>query len=75
MAELLDGNIARITNNVLPEFFGTDGNDIERARVSIKFDDGKRARILAMLGVMLADGPAVKEMLSAKEHAGHKPCC
>ena len=57
-----------LTSKVLEQFFNPQ-HDIRRDGVEIA---GRC--IKAEVGVILADGPAIKEMLACKGHAGTKPC-
>ena len=75
IAKKLPGQIAQLFNIVLKGFFGADGHDICHAGVTVDLYDGtRRVKIFAKLGVVLADEPALKEMLSLKGHQGLKPC-
>ena len=67
------GGIAALATEVLNGFFG-DTFDIMRSGVSVKFPDGSRARIFAEVGCLLADEPALKDLLDFKGHAGTR-CC
>ena len=69
-AKKLDGDIGQLFFKVLEQFFGS-AHDIRLSGVLL--DEG--IRILAGVGVILADEPALKEMLSCKGHAGNKCCC
>ena len=69
-AKKLDGDIGQLFFKVLEQFFGS-AHDIRISGVLL--DEG--IRILAGVGVLLADEPALKEMLSCKGHAGNKCCC
>jgi len=58
-------------------FFGAT-HDIRLSGVSVDVKHGERAEratIFASVGVLLADEPALKELLHCKGHAGIKPCC
>ena len=76
-ANKLEGRIAQLTTRVLELFFG-QVHDIRRSGVSVVIRTGAgdvRATIFAIVGVMLADDPAIKEMLECKGHSGNKCCC
>ena len=68
-ATKLDGDIGCLTHMVLEQFFGPI-HDIRLVGVSVA-----GCHIVAEVGVILADEPAIKEILSCKGHAGNKPCC
>ena len=69
-AKKLDGDIGKLFFNVLEQFFGPV-HDIRLTGVMLV----EGIRILAAVGVLLADEPALKEMLSCKGHSGNKCCC
>ena len=50
------------------------GIDAERAGITLELADGSQHHVYIKLGVLLADEPALKEMVSCKGHAGHH-CC
>ena len=62
-----------LTGLLLSYFFGALGFDIERAGVTVDVG-GDAITLFARLQVILADGPALKDLLSCKGHAGTKPC-
>ena len=59
---------------VVRRFFDPDGHDIRRAGVTLRLKSGVCTTIFAEWGVLVADEPAIKEVLSCKGHAGTKPC-
>lgn len=70
----LDGGMAQLTHHVLEQFFG-DVHDIRMSGVSAQLHGTQdRVKIFATLGIMLADMPAISEMLTCKGHGGTK-CC
>ena len=77
-ANKLEGKEAQLTYHVVEQFFG-DEHDIRKSGVSVGWEsaDGTKhaAKLFAKLGVLLADEPALKEMLDCKGHGGSKPCC
>ena len=62
-----------LTGLLLSYFFGAIGFDIERAGVTLLVG-GVAITLFARLQVILADGPALKDLLSCKGHSGVKPC-
>ena len=73
----LTGYVVQLFENVLALFFGTT-HDIRLSGVSVAVKHGEeqlRATIFAKVGMLLADEPALKELLHCKGHAGIKPCC
>jgi hypothetical protein len=73
-ANKLEGGIVQLTEIVLDSFFGAP-HDIMRAGVTVPIHGTqRRVTLFAVVGAMLADEPAMKEMLSCKGHAGTKPC-
>ena len=78
-ANSLPGGITTLFGKLLGLFFGTP--DIRLAGVSVLLDGTRRGEqpltrhIFAQVGCLLADMPALKEMLGCKGHSGHKPCC
>ena len=73
----LQGNVSQLFELILGLFFGPI-HDIRLSGVSVRVCHGDRptqATIVASVGVMLADEPALKELLDCKGHAGTKPCC
>ena len=62
-----------LTGLLLSYFFGALGFDIEKAGVSLLVG-GVAVIIFARLAIILADGPALKDMLSCKGHSGTLPC-
>lgn len=69
----LPGKHVQVTALVLETFFDPDGHDLLRVGMSIKLGE-ERFHIFAKIGTLLADEPALKEMLACKGHAGTKPC-
>lgn len=70
----LDGGMTQLTHRALEQFFG-DVHDIRRSGVSFKLHaTQERAKVFAKIGIMLADMPAISEMLACKGHGGTK-CC
>ena len=69
-AKKLDGDIGQLFFKVLERLFGST-HDIRLAGVTL--DGG--IRIIAMVGVLLADEPALKEMMSRNGNVGNKCCC
>lgn len=65
------GAIAGLFASLLGLFRGT--HDIQLAGVTVVID-GEPVTILARVGVIFGDEPALKEMLDCKGHAGIKPC-
>ena len=55
-------------------FLDPDGHDIRRAGVTLRLKSGMCTTIFAEWGVLVADEPAIKEVLSCKGHANTKPC-
>jgi hypothetical protein len=74
LVKCLDGGYEQLAELVLNQFFGAHGHDIMRAGVWLDLPDGQLVHIFARVAVMLADEPALKEMLGCKGHAGTKPC-
>ena len=78
-ASKLPGGITTLFGKLLGFFFGT--TDIRLAGVPVILDGSKRGEqplqrhIFAQVGCLLADMPALKEMLNCKGHGGHKCCC
>ena len=73
-AKKLSGGEAQLCYHVLEQFFG-DTHDIRRAGVNVNLHgSGQRAKIFARVGIILADEPALKEMIDCKGHGGTKPC-
>ncbi len=76
----LEGGIGTLTHKVLEQFFN-EVNDIRKAGVSLRIKAPRQngehvnvTHVFCEIGVLLADEPALKEMLDCKGHAGHK-CC
>jgi hypothetical protein len=74
LASKLDGGVTQLASIVMQRFFDVQGHDMERGGASLKLHDGGAVHITAKLGVLVADEPALKEMLSCKGHAGTLPC-
>ena len=73
----LKGNISQLFEKILGLFFG-DKHDIRLSGITVCVKSGEhevRITVFAEVRVLLADEPALKEMLDCKGHAGHKPCC
>jgi hypothetical protein len=73
----LHGQVVQLFEHTLSLFFGAT-HDIRLSGVSVDVKHGERAEratIFASVGVLLADEPALKELLHCKGHAGIKPCC
>ena len=70
----LPGVHVQLTHLILKRFFDPDGHNIQRAGVTLTLKHGGVVRIFAKWGVLIADEPAIKEVLSCKGHAGSKPC-
>ena len=73
----LHGQVVQLFDHTLSLFFGAT-HDIRLSGVSVDVKHGERAEratIFASVGVLLADEPALKELLHCKGHAGIKPCC
>jgi len=74
------GGTTTLFSKLLSLWFGSV-HDIRLSGVSISIDGSLRgeqplnATIFAKVGVLLADVPALKEILGCKGHSGHKPCC
>jgi hypothetical protein len=69
----LAGQHAQVATRVMEQFFTP--HDVKRCGVSFKlYGEAESVRIFADVGVLLADEPALKEVLSCKGHAGNKPC-
>ena len=79
-ANRLEGGVATLFGSLLSLFFGSK-HDIRLSGVSVVLDGSVRGeqplnrQIFAEVGALLADLPALKEMLGCKGHGGHKPCC
>jgi hypothetical protein len=75
----LDGAITRLFCHLLSLFFGPV-HDIRLTGVAVSVDGSLRgeqplhSHIFAEVGVLIADLPALKEMVGCKGHGGHKPC-
>jgi len=72
----LVGQVVQLTSRVLDQFFGGEHDiGISGARVKMhSAADIDVVHIFAALGVLLADEPALKEMVDCKGHAGNI-CC
>ncbi len=79
-ANKMEGALTNLFGKLLSLFFGPI-HDIRLTGVSITLDGSVRGEqpvqrhIFAEAGCLLADLPAIKEMLGCKGHSGHKPCC
>jgi hypothetical protein len=67
------GGYPRVTGICLKFFFDPDGDDIERAGITV-YPNGEMRTMFAVLGCILADGPALKDVIGSKGHSGMKPC-
>ena len=68
------GGLAYILDRVVNRFF-KDPHNFRKAGVDLElYGSGKVITILATLGMILCDEPAIKEILGCKGHAGVKPC-
>ena len=68
------GGIPWLTQLILRRFFDPNGYDAEYAGVDLQLHDGSTTTVYLKLRLLFADEPGLKEMLSNKGHAGHKPC-
>ena len=79
-ANKMEGALTSLFGKLLSLFFGPI-HDIRVSGVSVILDGSVRgeqplqSHIFAEVGCLLADLPAIKEMLGCRGHAGHKPCC
>lgn len=73
-----DGGITQLALKAVLHFFGADEcDDIEYIGVRLRFNGsgaGEEHTIFAVLGCILADEPALKEIVCCKGHAGIKQC-
>lgn len=73
-ANKLEGGMPRLTYHVLEQFFGEE-HDIRRSGMSVQLHGSQeRAKIIAKIGILFGDIPALAEMLSNKGHGGTRPC-
>jgi hypothetical protein len=73
--QLAEGGITQLALKALMHFFGAEGcADIERDGVILKLHGGGTIKVFAKLGILLADEPAIKEVLCCKGHSGTKQC-
>ena len=70
--KLPDGN-ATLASECLDAFYNPK-HDISRSGCNVTLSNGTRIRIVARVGIILADALAFKEILACKGHGGHKPC-
>ena len=70
----LNGDHCRLSREILDRMFSDRGLDAERAGISLEFPDESRCHVYIKLGCLLADEPALKELVSCKGHQGHH-CC
>ena len=70
--KLPDGN-ATLASACLDTFYDPQ-HDISSSGCNVRLTNGTRVRIVARVGVILADALAFKDILACKGHAGHKPC-
>ena len=74
MAKHLPGGVTQLTHLVLEQFHG-DVHDILRAGVTCRFQGSDTTfKIFAKTQLIMADVPALAEMLSWKGHGAAKPC-
>jgi len=78
--KVIDGGVARVFEKVLDEFFGAAANmaiagATMRIDGSIRGEASKTATIYAKVGIILADIPALKEIVECIGHSGMKFCC
>ena len=73
LAKQLRGGLCQLTTHVLQAFFN-DTQNIQLSGVSLKLYTGETVKMFAKVGVILADEPAIKDMIGCKGHAGTKPC-
>ena len=67
--------ITQLALKAINQFFDPNGHDIELGGVTLKLHGlGELLTIFAILGVVLADEPAIKEIYACKGHSGTKPC-
>ena len=66
-----EGQITQLACKACSLFWSRSGHDLELTGVNLKFhSEHNTTTIFAKLGVVLADEPAVKEILACKGHAG-----
>jgi hypothetical protein len=76
----IDGGIARVFEKVLDDFFGVASN-MQVAGATMSIDGSVRGEprmtrtIHAKAGIVLADIPALKELVECIGHSGMKFCC
>ena len=70
-----DGSITQLASKACSLFWNRSGHDLELTGANIKLHgDQHITTIFAKMGCVLADEPAIKEVLACKGHAGTKPC-
>ena len=69
----IDGEHALIATKILETMYN-DVHDGQRIGVTLDLHSGDTIRIYVKVGVLLADVPALKEVISSKGHSGMK-CC
>ena len=69
----VEGGFQAVAAAVLNSFFDPDGHDLERVGVSF-YIDGEHYQVFAILGILLADGPALKDLTGCKGHSSIKAC-
>ena len=69
----LNGEHARVAKDILESMFN-ERVDAEHHGVTLALYGGESVHIFLKLGILLADEPALKELISCKGHAGLK-CC
>ena len=69
----IDGEHALITTKILESMYN-DVHDGERIGVTLDLHSGETVQIFIKIGLLLADVPAIKEVISCKGHSGMK-CC
>ena len=75
----LEGNITQLTSMCLDAFFGANPLGADKhfgeGGCEVKLHgSGETITVVAVLGCIVADEPALKEMLACTGHAGTKPC-
>ena len=72
-ANLLNGGFTELTDMVFQQFYG-DTFDVRRSGVIVEFDGSQQMHLFMKVAILLADEPALKQMIGCKGHAGTK-CC
>jgi hypothetical protein len=68
----LEGGHTQVAKVVMESFAHPHNSEV--VGVQLRFPDGSTCRVFLKIGVLLADEPAIKEVLDCKGHAGTKPC-